>query len=78
MSIFDEVNEIMSLNQRLGDMLGVRKIEVRKVDSESPIKVTRYVKALGPWNDEIFLTEEQSRRAKLLGLSIREAEACNE
>lgn len=79
MSIFDEMNEIMFLNEKLGNMLSnTRTIEVRGISKSEPVKVTRYIKAYGPWNDEIYLTESQLKSAKSLGLSVREAEACYE
>lgn len=72
------IQEIMAMNEELATMLGVTKIQVRQISTSTPVKVTRYIKAYGPWNDEIYLTEEQFNRAKLLGFSLREAEACNE
>lgn len=52
---------------------GIKSIEVREIHTEDDIEVTRYIKCLNPYNEELFLTEQEIAEKELLGLSVRRA-----
>lgn len=60
--------------KNLGKLLGIRTVDVKEESHTEPVKVTRYVKAINPFGEYVFVTEEDMRRSEELGLSMRRIE----
>lgn len=58
-------------SRKLGELLGIKTIVVKEVHDERPVKVTHYVKAINPFGEEVFVTEDHFRKCEELGLSMR-------
>lgn len=55
-------------NEKLGEMLGIKRITVKDVSKPYQVK---YVRAINPWGEKVYLTESEMRKCHELGLSMR-------
>lgn len=61
-------NYIEPENDKLGEMLGIKHITVKDLDKPTTIK---YVRAINPFGEKVFITEEKMAKCEALGLSMR-------
>lgn len=55
-------------NEKLGDMLGVKRITVKDMSKPNTIKLVR---AINPFGEKVYVPEETIRKCEELGLSMR-------
>lgn len=60
---------IKPLNDKLGEDLGIKHITVKSNDV--PPVTIKYVRALNPFGEKVYLTEEKLTKCEALGLTMR-------
>ncbi len=55
-------------NDKLGEMLGIKHITVKDLDTP---KTFKYVRAINPFGEKVYVTEETMAKCESLGLAMR-------